>query len=117
MDFDTLRSYCLSRAATSEHMPWDEDTLVFKVKDKVFAISGISTRPLTVNLKCEPERAADLRDRFASIQPGYHMNKKHWNTLTLDCTLTDDLIRDLIDHSWLLVVMGLKKADRDELLK
>lgn len=116
MDFDRLRQYCLSKPATSEHMPWGDDTLVFKVMDKVFAISGISQRPLSVNLKCDPQRAIELRDRYPAIQPGYHMNKQHWNTVMLDGSLDDSLVEELIDHSWTLVVKGLKKTDREALL-
>ena len=117
MTFDHVRAYCLALPAASEHMPWDDDTLVFKVKDKVFAITNIYTRPTTINLKCDPERAVDLRARYHAIAPGYHMNKKHWNTLTLDGSLPDELIRQLIDHSWDLVVGGLKRPEREELLK
>ena len=115
MHIESLREYCLSLKGTSEGFPFDEETLVFKVMGKIFAITSLD-KPATVNLKCEPERAIELREAHPEdIQPGWHMNKKHWNTVSLTGYLPEALIRELIDHSYERVVMGLKKAERQEL--
>lgn len=116
MTFESLRNYCLSKKGASEELPFDEHTLVFKVMGKLFALTNIERLPASVNLKCDPERAIELREVYEAVQPGYHMNKKHWNTITFDGTIPDNEIRTLIDHSYELVVMGLKKADREALL-
>ncbi|GAB4413991.1 MAG: MmcQ/YjbR family DNA-binding protein [Bacteroidia bacterium] len=113
MDIESLRTYCLAKPGTSEGLPFDEDTLVFKVMGKLFAPTSLSD-PRTVNLKCDPERAIELRTDYPDdILPGYHMHKKYWSTVSL--TLGDSLLRTLIDHSYDQVFAGLKKADRDQL--
>lgn len=115
MSFDELRDYCLSKPATTESLPFDEVTLVFKVAGKMFALGDIDARPVQVTLKCDPERAVLLRDEHAAIVGAYHMNKRHWNTVTADGSLRDSLIRELIDHSYELVRAGLPKAVRQTL--
>ena len=116
MDLDQFRKYCLKKKGTSEETPFGEDTLVYKVMGKMFAITGFAI-PLSVNLKCDPEQAVELREQYEEIQPGYHMNKKHWNTILSKGRLSDKLMKEFIDHSYELVVKGLKKSDRESLHK
>jgi len=113
MNIEELRAYCLSKKAVEETLPFDDDTLVYKVMGKAFALCSIQ-KPDSVNLKCNPERAILLREEFEGIQPGYHMNKKHWNTVYFE-GVSDKLCRELIDHSYELVVLGLPKKLREEL--
>lgn len=115
MDLEAFRTYCLSKKGTSEDFPFDEVTLCLRVVGKIFAITGLDSENFTVALKCDPEEAVELRERYDDIQPGYHMNKKHWNTVTFDGTLDDTLLRRLIDMSYDLVVKSLKKAEREAL--
>ncbi|MEM1359495.1 MAG: MmcQ/YjbR family DNA-binding protein [Bacteroidota bacterium] len=115
MYLDELREYCLSKPATSEGLPFGPDTLVFKVAGKMFAITGLDEVDLRVNLKCDPERAIQLRERHEEIKPGWHMNKKHWNTVYLgDGDLSDEFVRELIDHSYALVAKSLTKKAKAE---
>ena len=115
MNIETLREYCLSLKGTSEGFPFGEETLVFKVMGKMFALTSLDN-PVSVNLKCEPEWAIELREAHPDdILPGWHMNKVHWNTVSLTGHLQADFLRKLIDHSYERVVMGLKKAEREEL--
>ncbi len=104
MNVEQLRIYCLSKPNTSETFPFDEHTLVFKVYDKIFAITGLDNIDASVNLKCDPENAIDLRNRYSCVRPGYHQNKKHWNTVMLDGTVGDTMIKQWIDHSYELVL-------------
>lgn len=115
MDAVQIRDYCLAKQGVTEGFPFGDDTLVFKVMGKIFCLVSIDSLPCSMNLKCEPERAIALRETYSSIIPGYHMNKKHWNTLSLDGSIPNNLVRELIDHSYLLVVKKLKKADREQL--
>lgn len=108
MYIDELRTYCLSKPCVEECFPFDNDTLVFKVMGKMFALCSLSA-PETVNLKCEPTYAAELRERYEGVRPGYHMNKQHWNTVSLQRDCSDSLLRDLIDHSYERVVLSLPK--------
>jgi predicted DNA-binding protein (MmcQ/YjbR family) len=103
MDLPDVIAYFLSRPGAEESMPFGPDALVYKVAGKVFALALPDDFPPRINLKCDPERAIDLRDRFPSILPGYHMNKKHWNTILLDGSVPGPLLRELIDHSYSLV--------------
>lgn len=112
MNIEELRSYCLAKKFTVEDFPFGEDTLVFKVKGKIFAITGLNDDGCKVNLKCDPDRAIELRDRYDEIKPGYHMNKKHWNTIEFESTLSAKLLKELIDHSYELVVSSLPIKDR-----
>ncbi len=98
----------MSLPGTSEHFPFDETTLVFKVNGKMFALTDLQG-PLSVNLKCDPELAADLREHYPSVKPGYHMNKKHWNTVEIDGFISDKLIINWIDHSYQLIAGPKKK--------
>lgn len=115
MDPETLRDYCLAKPGTTEDFPFDEDTLTFKVMGKMFALISLERQPMAVNLKCDPERALDLRDAYHSVQPGYHMNKRHWNTIALEGDLPTARLKELIDHSYELVVSKLRRAERDQL--
>jgi predicted DNA-binding protein (MmcQ/YjbR family) len=111
-----LVAYCLSKPGTWEDTPFGPDTLVLKVLDKMFAATGTEPDASTVNLKCDPEHALILRNVYPDdVKPGYHMSKKHWNTVTLDGNVPDDEIREWIDESYDLVVAGMKKADRENL--
>ncbi len=115
MNIELVREYCLVKKGVTEGFPFGEGVLVFKVLGKMFATLSLNV-PSSMNLKCEPEYALDLRDQYNAIKPGYHMNKKHWNTLALvDEDFTPELLWQLIDHSYELVVKGLKKADREKL--
>jgi len=115
MDFDTLRTYCLSKAFTDESFPFGEDTLVFKVAGKLFALVDV-VNAVSVNLKCEPEKALELRAQYPDdVLHGYHMNKKHWNTVVLKGRLGDEEICGLIDHSYEQVIKSLPKSKQKEL--
>lgn len=114
MMLETLRTYCLEKAHTLEHLPFDDKTLVFKVGGKMFALVDIEEAK-SVNLKCDPERAVALREQHVEIQPGYHMSKEHWNTVSLVDALSNDFIFSLIDHSYDLVWASLSKKQRAEL--
>ncbi|TQK44524.1 putative DNA-binding protein (MmcQ/YjbR family) [Streptomyces sp. SLBN-118] len=111
MKAQELRAFCLEFNAAVEEFPFGPETSVFKVQGKLFALSALDAEPLKVNLKCEPEIAVQLRADHAAIAPGYHMNKRHWNTVTVG-ELPDRLVRELIEDSYDLVVAGLPKADR-----
>ena len=113
MNIEYFRTYCLSKKNVTEDFPFDDVTLVFKVCNKMFALTGLDSDGFTVNLKCDPERALELRERYEDIRPGFHMNKKHWNTVHFDGNLPESLLKDLIDHSYDLVVKGLPKKIRD----
>ena len=110
-----LESYCLAKLGTEKDYPFGFDVVVIKVMGKMFALWGIDDDPVEVNLKCDPEWSLLLRDTYSSVSSGFHMNKKHWNTVTLDDTIPDDLAWELVDHSYNLVVKGLRKAERDQL--
>ena len=102
MNIEEIREYCLSKAGVSEGFPFGEDTLVFKVKGRIFVLANLDG-DLSLNLKCDPSLALDLRERHSSVVPGYHMNKKHWNTVYIDGTIPDRDILSWIDHSYNLV--------------
>ena len=110
MDLAEFREYCLTKARASEETPFGPDVLVFKVGGKIFALAALDELPTTVNLKCDPDLALDLRDRYEQVRPGYHMNKKHWNTVELEAGIPDVELRQMIDHSYELVIKGLPKA-------
>jgi len=115
MNIEQFRNYCLSKKHVTESFPFDEVTLVFKVANKMFALSGLENHPSSVNLKCDPEKAIELRAQYSDIVEGYHMSKKHWNTITIEGNLSNKLIEELIDHSYNLVVSGLTKKLQKEL--
>jgi predicted DNA-binding protein (MmcQ/YjbR family) len=116
MDVEQFREYCLAKPGATEGMPFGEDVLVFKVAGKMFALVPLDVVPATANLKCDPDLALELRDRYEQIRPGYHMNKKHWNTVEIDSGIPDGELRKMIDHSFELVVKKLPKAARSKFL-
>lgn len=110
MTLDEIRSFCLGKVGVTEDLPFDEETLAFRVGGKIFLLTSIS-EPETVNLKCDPEKAVELRDQFPDdIFPGFHMNKKHWNTVSVVGSLDHNQIRELISHSFDLVFQSLPKS-------
>ncbi|MEZ5009624.1 MAG: MmcQ/YjbR family DNA-binding protein [Chitinophagales bacterium] len=115
MNIEDIREYCLTKKGVSEGFPFDESTLVFKVLGKIFLLTSLDAQELTINLKCEPLRAIELRETYDCVKPGFHMNKKHWNTVQVSGELSDQSIFDLINHSYDLVVKGLPKSKRDQL--
>lgn len=116
MDIETFRNYCLSKKGVTEDLPFGPDTLVFKIMGKMFALASLDEVPLKVNLKCDPEGSLILREEYpAWILPGYHMNKKHWNSLVLDGNLQKSLVFRLVDHSYDLVLQALPKKLQQEL--
>ena len=115
MHIEAFRNQCITKAGVTESFPFDEDTLVFKVMGKMFALTSLSN-PVTANLKCDPEYALELREEYPErIIPGWHMNKKHWNTVSLQDGLKEELLESLIQHSYDMVVKTLKKADKEAL--
>jgi predicted DNA-binding protein (MmcQ/YjbR family) len=112
MNIESFREYCLKKRAATESMPFGPDNIVFKVEGKMFALAALDEVPPRVNLKCDPDLALELRDRYEQVLPGYHMNKKHWNTVVLDGVIPEKEIRKMIDHSYDLVVRSLPKAKR-----
>ena len=111
MTITFFREYCLSKPGTSEDTPFDENTLCFKVGGKIFAIIDIELFE-SVNLKCDPEKAVELREQYSGIVPGYHMNKKHWNTININWQVSDVLLNEWIDDSYNLVVRQLSKKEQ-----
>ncbi len=114
MNIEELRSHCLSKKGTTEEFPFDDVTLVFKVSGKMYALTNLDG-DLSINLKCDPERAIELREEYEAILPGWHMNKKHWNTVKIDGRLKPDFIKEMIDHSYDLVISKLTKKQKEEL--
>ncbi len=112
MNIEELREYCLSKKAVTECFPFDDVTLVFKVGGKMFALNNLDGN-LSVNLKCDPEKAIELREQYPAVKPGYHMNKKLWNTVEIDGSIADTLIKNWIDDSYNLVVQSLTKKQRE----
>lgn len=112
MNFDRLHAYLMQKPAAVEEFPFDSVTLVIKVSGKMFALIGTNDDPLRINLKCDPAKAEILRELNPAIIPGYHMNKRHWNTVLLDGSLPDAEIFAMIDESYQLVVQGLPKSKR-----
>jgi predicted DNA-binding protein (MmcQ/YjbR family) len=116
VDLEKFREYCLKKAGATEGTPFGETVLVFKVGGKMFALAALDEIPARVNLKCDPDLALELRDRYEQVRPGYHMNKKHWNTVEIDSGIPEAELRKMIDHSYELVVQSLPKAKRVKLL-
>jgi predicted DNA-binding protein (MmcQ/YjbR family) len=115
VDATELRSWCLRQPGAIEDFPFGPEFSVFKVSGKMFALSALDRTPLEVSVKCEPELAVGLRDAHPAIRPGYHLNKRHWNTITIDGSLADQLVRDLVEDSYDLVVSALPKRTREQL--
>ncbi|MDO3625819.1 MmcQ/YjbR family DNA-binding protein [Mucilaginibacter sp. BT774] len=114
MNIEEIREYCLAKPGVTEDMPFGEDTLVFRVGGKLFLLTSLSQGD-RFNVKCDPERAIELREQHTDIQPGYHMNKKHWNTVYTNGTLSRRQICDMIDHSYDLVLKSLPKNIRERI--
>jgi predicted DNA-binding protein (MmcQ/YjbR family) len=114
-ELEPLRAYLLAKPGAAEERPFGPDALVFKVMGKMFALVAWQAQPLTISLKCDPHLAEMLRTTYGAVRPGYHLNKRHWNTVTLDRSIPAEEIREMIDNSYALVVKGLKKADREKL--
>ncbi|HRO23063.1 MAG TPA: MmcQ/YjbR family DNA-binding protein [Promineifilum sp.] len=115
MELKTVTSWLLAKKGATEETPFGPDALVYKVMGKMFALVAWEEEPLTISLKCEPGQALFLRDLYPAVRPGYHMNKKHWNTVTLDGTIPEDEVRGMIDDSYELVVKSLTRAMKEEL--
>jgi predicted DNA-binding protein (MmcQ/YjbR family) len=115
MNIEQLRDYCLSKKTVEETLPFGPDTLVYKVAGKVFLLTGLDQEQLRFNVKCDPDRAIELREEFSCVLPGYHMNKKHWNTIVVDGSVSTKQLKEWIDHSYNLVVESLPKKTRDSL--
>jgi predicted DNA-binding protein (MmcQ/YjbR family) len=115
MNIEAFREYCLDKPAATEGTPFGPDNIVFKVAGKMFALAALDEVPPAVNLKCDPDLALELRDRYEQVRPGYHMNKKHWNTVVLDGAILPVEVRKMIDHSYHLVVQSLPKSQRVKL--
>ena len=115
MNIETLREYCLSKKGVTEEFPFGEETLVFKAGGKIFLLTGLGDNPLQFNVKCDPDRAIELREQYDAIQPGYHMNKKHWNTIIVDGSISRQLLKEMIDESYNLVVQSLPQKIRGTL--
>lgn len=117
MNIEELQQYCLIKSHVTEEFPFGDQTLVYKVAGKIFALSGLDNADFQVNLKCDPEYAVELREQYPdAVIPGYHMNKKHWNTIFFESGLSDNLLKSLVDHSYELVVQSFPKYKRDEIL-
>jgi predicted DNA-binding protein (MmcQ/YjbR family) len=112
MNLEEFREYCLKKPDATEGTPFGETVLVFKVGGKMFALASLDQVPTTANLKCDPDLALELRDRYEQVRPGYHMNKKHWNTVELESGIPDAELRKMADHSYDLVVKRLPNIKR-----
>jgi predicted DNA-binding protein (MmcQ/YjbR family) len=117
MNLEQLRDFCLALPGTTEDTPFGEDTLVLKVMGKIFLLTSLETEKLSFNVKCDPEKAVELREQYDFVQPGYHMNKKHWNTIMANNPLHDPLYYAWIRHSYELVVAGLPARLRAEITR
>lgn len=115
MNVEEIREHCLLKLAVEECFPFDDNTLVFKVGGKIFLLLDINSTPIAFNIKCNPAKAIELRERFHCVQPGFHMNKTHWNTVTCDGSASKKLILSWIDDSYNLIVAGLPKKMKDSL--
>ena len=111
MNIESLRDYCLSKPGVTESLPFGEETLVFKLKDKIFLLCGLKN-PDRFNVKCDPEKAISLREEYEEVQPGYHMNKTHWNTVYINGRLNDTRLMEMIDHSYELIKRSLPANKR-----
>jgi len=115
MEIDEAVSYIMNLPEAEECQPFGPDVLVYKVADKMFATASEKEGIGQMNLKCDPNRALELRDRYDWIIPGYHMNKKHWNTVVFECSPPDELMRDMINSSFMLCLKGVLKKDRERI--
>lgn len=111
MNIESFREYCMAKKGTSESFPFDETTLVFKLMGKIYALTDTENE-FKISLKCDPDRAVELREEYPNIKPGWHLNKKHWNTIEMDENMSDDFLNELIDHSYDLILSKLPKKDK-----
>lgn len=116
MDLEIIRNHCLQKKGVTEGFPFDDTTLVFKVLNKMFCLSSLEP-PISINLKSDPEEAVENREKYDAVSPGYHMNKKHWNSIALDNSIPDTKILMWVDKSYELVVGGMSKKEKEELEK
>lgn len=115
MTHESIRDYCLQKNGVTEEFPFDSDTLVFKVMNKMFLLTSLDTLPVRINLKCDPERAVELREKYQAVFPAFHMNKTHWNSVEDDGSIPQQEIMEMIDHSYQLVFSGLPKKIRQQM--
>jgi predicted DNA-binding protein (MmcQ/YjbR family) len=115
VDLESFRTRCLAKPGTTEDVPFGPDVLVFRVAGKMFALVNLERLPMAATLKCDPDRALVLRDRYAGVEPGYHMSKKHWNTVALRGDVPPGVLRGLVDDAYALVVAGLPRGKRNAL--
>lgn len=117
MNIEAISEYCRRKKGVTEDFPFDEDTLVIRVMNKIFLLASLEKVPLEINLKCDPGLAIELREKYDAVQPGYHMNKSHWNTVIIDGSVPQMELKKMIDHSYEQVAKGLKKSDKVNLDK
>lgn len=115
MNIEELRDYCLQKKGVEESFPFGNETLVFKVADKLFLLAGLNSKPFQFNVKCDPDKAIELREKYSSVLPGYHMNKAHWNTIICDGSVSKKIIFSWVDDSYRLIVNSLPKSKRTDL--
>lgn len=115
MNIEEFREYCLAKPGAFEDFPFGPDTLVFKVVSKMFALTGLDSDRFTANLKCDPDRVVELREQYPEVQPGFHMNKTHWNTVDFEGSLPESLLRELVDLSYEMAKKSLTKKEREAL--
>lgn len=112
LDIEFVREYCLRKKSVTEEFPFGPETLVFKVNGKIFLLSGLDEKPFSFNVKCNPDRAIELREKYEEVTPGYHMNKKHWNTVNADGRISAKELLEMIDHSYNLVAQSSSHSTR-----
>ena len=116
MDIESIRDYCLAKTAVEEGFPFGDNVLVFKVRGKIFLLARLDVAVLEFNVKSDPEQAIEWREQYAAVQPGYHMNKKLWNTVIMDGSIPTRVVRQMIDDSYRLVVLSLPKKQQEGLV-
>jgi len=114
MDIESLREYCLKKPAVEETFPFGPETLVYKVGGKIFLITSLDSESFRFSVKCDPEKVIELRERYECVQPGYHLNKKHWNTILVDGTVSNSILKEWIDDSYHLIVESLPAKAREQ---
>jgi predicted DNA-binding protein (MmcQ/YjbR family) len=115
MNVEEVREYCMSKKGSSEEFPFDDVSLVIKAGEKMFALISLDEQPLRISLKCNPDYALELREQYSAVQPAYHFNKKYWNMIILDGSISDKNLKHWIDHSYEMVLKGMTKKQREEI--
>ncbi|RXJ54139.1 MmcQ/YjbR family DNA-binding protein [Candidatus Marinarcus aquaticus] len=115
MNLEQIETIFMAKQGATKDFPFGDDTMVFKVMDKMFGLISLKKNPLNINLKCDPNDAIAYRDIYECVNPGYHMNKKHWNTITLDGTIKEEILKDMVNESYDLIVSKLTKKQKEEL--